>query len=245
MYAKAAEVLNARDGGEAGRVRKMMATRPGLNANQRRAPKQDLSGAANGTITGRGGNVQQLGKAAMGRMPQASPMASTMGDGPPPGSVTPEMIDRMRTASAANPVPQIGGRMAGFPSPSDMDLQAAQAGGAPPQSGELMRQPKMLQGQQLADAMQRRGMPMGGGGVGGAPGMPPGAGPMGMETAEMGGQGAQPFGQGLPPQIMQRLQALKGGGMQGPAPAGGAMAGPQQRSFQDFWQGGGMAPRGM
>lgn len=266
MYAKATEVLKAGPADDAARIQERMSKRRTLNANKRTAPKQDLSGAVNGAITGRGGNVQQLGKAASARLAQAQPYGSARG-----------------VVSAKPPTPQAPG------APPDADLQATQGGSfsvmapdMPDGARQSMQKPAQLQGDQLMQAMQRRGMPMGGGGVAndpaggrgfvppemvaqlgaaGAGPMAPGAadmvtrplpgGPMGMETAEMGGQGAQPFGQGIPPQIMQRLQALRGGGMQsgqGPgnpgAPGGGFMGPGQQRSFQDFWQGG-MAPRGM
>jgi hypothetical protein len=87
----------------------------------------------------------------------------------------------------------------------------------------------------------------------GGPGGPFGQAPPGADVNRMTGfgpnvqgpEGGTMNGAGLPPQIMQRLQALRSGGVQGGAPgqAPGGVAGPQ-RSFQDFWQGG-MTPRGM
>jgi hypothetical protein len=219
---KKAVAVNSAPGGDAERVQKMMSARPTLNANRRTAPRQDPSAfSPQGTMVGRGGRTQTAGPAMQRRLAAQQP---------------PLVPDAVQGAIGAE-------------------------GAAP----EVMRQPKMLQGQQLQDAMARRAMPMepqmGGQAMppqyqdmierfktlspeeqqamsitlanpnGGPPVDAPGAAP---------GQMGIGMPQGVPPQIMQRLQALRAGGGQMGAPGGGGL----QRSFADFWQGG-MAPRGM
>lgn len=276
MIRQATAVTSAPGGGEAERVRKAMATRPGLNANQNRSKvrsaPQDLSGATDaGTIQGRNGGTQQLGMAARRRLAAAPPS-------PGRGVVPPGAIGGDPTSDAVRSTTAGGMQVNSIAMPDEM----------------TGRQPTPLQGEQLAQAMQRRGMPFGGsdpaGGRGFVPpgasgfegpgGMSPdpndprtqelvsrmtGADPRGLEGPGMGGQDPaggrgfvppdqQGMGQGLPPQIMQRLQALRGGGMQRGAPGqappmapgtGGPMGGGPQRSFQDFWQGGAGGGRGM
>lgn len=87
---KATAVLGA-PGAEAALVKKMMASRPTLNPNKRRAPRQDLSGAVNGALTGRGGNRQDLGTAAMRRL-------SAQQSGAPATTGAPEPIGKSVSA---------------------------------------------------------------------------------------------------------------------------------------------------
>lgn len=280
--------------GDPERIKKMMATRPGLNANRRVAKKQDLSGAVGGAITGRGGNTQALGRAAMGRLAQQAP--------PPPPPDANALQTQMREA-------QGGGGMTGFSSPSDAVVSAQAPGGGgmggwtpemmaglqnagsfvpdimpgqgpggnaegPGAGGgmapQLAQRPAQLQGAQLEAAMTRKAMPMetaGGPGVGQGGFEPPGMSPDPNDPrvqefiARMGGQGISApgigGGLGIPPQIAQRLQALKSGGVQSSGAPGVAGRGGVGSSFADFWQrqqggavpGGGampgMAPRGM
>lgn len=211
--------------GDDERVRKMMATRPGLNANRRRAPKQDLSGATpQGTIVGRGGRTQQLGKAAMSRLP-------------PPAAAPP--------TAASMSVPE--GLAVNMSAPQD-EFTTAMAGGGPPPGAEGAA-PGVVN--PLEQAMGRQAQAMGGGQGGyltpeqtaASMSRPPGGGQVppemagAVQTALAGAKGGGGFSPGLPPAIMQRLQALRGGGLQGGAGAGAGGA-PNPRSFADFWQGG-------
>lgn len=103
-----------------------LANRRSLNANRRSAPRQDLSGASpDGTITGRGGNVQRLGPAAMRRMasrPAAAPMPTA------PSAPAPPLSDADRAAADV----QV---LSAAPSPSDVQALSAAMGAPPPGGG--------------------------------------------------------------------------------------------------------------
>lgn len=217
---RATAVTSAPPDAEAARVKKMMASRPTLNPNQRRAPRQDLSGAVNGVLTGRGGNQQQLGTAAMKRL-AAQPFPEMQAY-----QAQPAFADKVGQGAqrsdfmASNPGASADALMAQKGAPSGMAANlagalAGQGGGGAPPAGAA------------ADVMSA--------GVGGAQ-VPPGAAPPGM-MAGVGGALAGAGGpgggmpSGIPPAIMQRLSALRGAQPQG-APGGA----PQMRgSFADFW----------
>lgn len=267
------------------RVETMMANRRSLNANQRRAPRQDLSGVSpDGTITGRGGKVQRLGAAAMRRLPQPPTTTSTMVGGDP--SATPgggnDFMKRYVGGDPTSDAAQMVGagpgtdtmmrtiRDNGMPGGGikDMPIESIQpalqnpggpvgrvgrgAPSAPPEMQAVVDRFNQLTPEQQRDSMVTYAAP-GGGAPPGMPGAAPGQSPGGMPPdqqmadqaraaqvalagAEGGGGGFNP---GLPPAIMQRLSALRGGGMQGGAQGAPGGFVPPQRSFETFWAGGG------
>lgn len=206
---------------EAARIRKMMAGRPSLNANARRAPRQDLSGASpDGTIVGRGGNRQQLGAAAMRRLPQQAPPAAPQ---------------EMNNMVGGDPGADFGKRVS-MPMGGDPGFN----GGNSPEMERYFAQKQLGAVSTMGDGMppgsvtpdmidkmgQGQAVPQIGGGPGPGAGMvqqPMPGGPDDQARAAAGGS------LGLPPQIMQRLSALRGGGMQGGAPGG------RPGGFMDFW----------
>lgn len=222
---QATAVLKQRLGARPGANQAWMAKQAGGGGQVGQAGRQDLSGASpDGTIMGRGGNVQQLGKAAMARLPQSAP--------PPPGGVGSE--EAIQAFAAQNP---------GI---SEDFIRNAAGQGQAPGAPQSMTRPAQLQGQQLADAMARRGMPAGQGFISQevsspnrmtpeqmAVAQPMGVGPDGritrqavpmerggigmqvdpmpLETGEMGGQATD---------LMSRLQGMQQAGAPGVAAGG-------------------------
>lgn len=179
---KATAVSSAPPDAEAARVKKMMASRPTLNPNQRRAPRQDLSGAVNGALTGRGGNQQALGAAAMRRLSAQQP----------PSPAPPDAVGAAPTAPPPGFVDKVG-RMA---QPMEMP------GGAPPGTVEEMMAAGVGTPALPPPGAAAPGMAAGLEGAlagGGAPGMPPGIPPAIMQRlnalrrpAPQGGAPGQP-----------------------------------------------------
>lgn len=229
---KATAVTSAPPDAEAARVKKMMASRPTLNPNQRRAPRQDLSGAVNGVLTGRGGNPQALGAAAMRRLSaqQPPPPAPPDAAGAAPAAPPPEFADKVGRMAQPMEMPAMRQPKlvpAGGQSPMDAALAGGNItlgklmgqempGGAPPGFEGLTPE------QQMAASINVR------------PEAPGGAAPPGMATGLEGalaGGGAPGMPPGIPPAIMQRLNALRGA-----QPQGAPGRAPQMRgSFADFW----------
>lgn len=217
---------------EAQRVEQAMASRPSINANARRAP-QDLSGAAGGQLTGRGGNVQQLGPAAQRRLaaqPPAPPAA------PPAWKQLAQQGIAGQGSAAANraalnggPVAQVGRGTPVTPPPDATMDEVIRSFGSmeDPRVGVVSMSGGGLQATGANPAMDV--MP------GGAPpqtmdSMPPQA-----PLPPPGAQDAMAMNPALPAEIMQRLQTLQaarqrgaGGapGVAGPSPVGAKPGGP-------------------
>ena len=185
---KATAVTSAPPDAEAARVKKMMASRPTLNPSQRRAPRQDLSGAINGALTGRGGNRQALGTAAMRRLSaqQPPPPAPPDAVGAAPVAPPPEFADKV--GRMAQPMEMPGGAPPGFEGLTPEQQMAASINVRPEAPGGAAP-PGMATGLEGALA------------GGGAPGMPPGIPPAIMQRLNAL-RGAQPQGApGRPPQM--------------------------------------------
>jgi len=223
-------------------VASTLANRRSLNATQRKAP-QDLSGAVNGTITGRGGNVQQLGAAAKRRLAAGgvSGGPNTAGGGlnpNAPGGATPPIMapsERPMSRPAVNPA---SGPPPGVEVLGNAPGTAVPPGGPSPVVGTpAAMDPGTVQGMR---------------GMGGRP-------PVG---APNGGFMSPGFTPNLHPKIMQRLAMLRS--VQGPQPVGqgqqpapsvasmvkpmpgmtGGPGGPASPSFTDFWEQPGMGGMG-
>src|SRR5688572_1395482 len=95
-------------------------------------PRQDLSKAKGGTITGRGGNVQQLGKAAMRRMPAPAPAPKPAWQRLADQGVTGQGSAAANKAKLASLAPPVGTMVTapGAPGPSD-DMRAQRIPGGP------------------------------------------------------------------------------------------------------------------
>jgi hypothetical protein len=214
---------------------------PGQGGPQGIDPSQVTTQGGQQGITGRGGNFQPLGAAAQGRLPQppqAMPSAPMGGDTPEmtdfmaknPG-LTPDFI---RNAAAQNGggmaatgqvggvAPGVGKNYVGMPQFADkvgraaqpMQSQQAPMGGQSPMDAALAGSNITL-GKMAGFGPAVQGGVAGGGGF---------LTPDQMETAQMGGQsaglpgagvpgpgGAQGMAPGLPPQVLQRLQAMRAG----------------------------------
>lgn len=207
-------------------VDQALAGRRSLNATKLRAPKQDLSGATNGTITGRGGNVQQLGNAARQRLrqPGQTPPIMDPAQKPTPAGemqVKPAVLPEL-PASGPNvfhPTNPAAGGGSGMPT---VDLP----GHAPVFNtpGQRLGTPGAMD-PGTAEGIRR----MGGTPPPGAPGTP--------------GAAPSPFTANLGTDIAQRLANLRVG--QGsPPPGGGANPDAARGSDPSSWsqQGWGMPP---
>jgi hypothetical protein len=180
-------------------------------AAKKTAGRQDLSGAVGSTIQGKNGGTQQLGQAAQRRL--AVPQGPGRGVMPPPSAPAPPPAGdpwASKTTGQMGPDPvsdaaraAAGGAMArsvplGEAAP-DMPQMPGQMPGMPPKPGPM--------GAQLEQAVQRRGMPMGGGDPAGGRGfVPPGMEPN-MEQAVNNRPGVLPGGPGAMP-----IDAMGGGG---------------------------------
>lgn len=147
-------------------------------------------------VEGRGGNFQPLGKAALSRLPGGG------GDFGDRGVFQQKPLDAGIGSGGAGIEAAIGGLK-------------QQLGMPPTSSGR----PAQLQGDQLAQALERRGMPFGGGGIGGDPAGGRGFEPPSMQpdpndprTKDFIAQMVRPGSPGASDMVTRPLPGINGGG---------------------------------